>query len=176
VQYGLPWVASASQKRKLFVPGSPIGQQHATVRLDRYATARTGGGAGGANGRGAGAEAVTAGRSTGGRITGVAMGAATAGGGSLADKGGKVGPTTRRGAGGRAGPAAPSRRIGEGRAGKLSRCAFPTTAFLDTFMRRPISAVERPSAHNARKRAMLSSFHSISWSPCYPATIYGSDV
>jgi hypothetical protein len=38
--------------------------------------------------------------------------------------------------------AACSRWMGLGRAGRCRRCAFPTTAFFEMPMRRPISAVE----------------------------------
>ncbi len=62
---------------------------------------------------------------------------------------GRVGPTTRRTAGRFGAAAGAPRRIGEGRASSDRRCALPTTAFLDTPMRRPISAVERPSAQRA---------------------------
>lgn len=53
------------------------------------------------------------------------------------------------------------RRMGDGRAGNPKRCAFPTTAFLVMERRLPISAVERPSAHNALSWAIISSVHSI---------------
>lgn len=53
------------------------------------------------------------------------------------------------------------RRIGDGRGGNPKRCAFPTTAFLVMERRLPISAVERPSAHNALSWAIISSVHSI---------------
>jgi hypothetical protein len=67
----------------------------------------------------------------------------------------------------------PSRRIGEGRAGRSSRCALPTTAFFETPSRLPISAVECPSSHSARKRMIVSSAHSISWFPQRVTTKYG---
>jgi hypothetical protein len=55
-----------------------------------------------------------------------------------------VGAGGRRcdGAAGRAMPPSTSRRIGLGRAGRFKRCALPTTAFFETPIRRPISAVE----------------------------------
>ena len=56
--------------------------------------------------------------------------------------GGNVGPSTRRTVARRTGAAFGSRRIGDGRAGKSSRCALPTMAFFVTPSRRPISAVE----------------------------------
>jgi hypothetical protein len=56
--------------------------------------------------------------------------------------GGNVGPSTRRTAERRTGAAFGSRLIGDGRAGKSSRCALPTMAFFVTPSRRPISAVE----------------------------------
>ena len=77
-----------------------------------------------------------------------------------------MGPTTRRvGIARGVAPPAPSRRIGDGRGGRFSRCALPTTAFLDTPIRRPISAVESPSDQSTRSRAIVSSFHSMSWAP-----------
>lgn len=60
--------------------------------------------------------------------------------------------------------------MGEGRAGKLRRCALPTTAFLEIFKRRPISAVDKPSDHNVRRRAIASSVHSILW-PSLPVLL-----
>ena len=82
------------------------------------------------------------------------------------DSGGSVGPATRRGAD-RLGapPPEPSRRIGDGRAGRSSRCALPTTAFFETPNRRPISAVDSPSSQSVRNRTIVSSAHSISWFP-----------
>jgi hypothetical protein len=44
------------------------------------------------------------------------------------------------------------RRMGDGRAGRSRRCAFPTIAFFETSMRRPISAAECPSAHSTLSR------------------------
>jgi hypothetical protein len=85
--------------------------------------------------------------------------------GTVLESGGKVGPATRRGVVRLGAPPLPSRRIGDGRAGRSSRCALPTTAFLETPSRRPISAVESPSSHSARKRTIVSSAHSISWPP-----------
>ena len=59
---------------------------------------------------------------------------------------------------------APSRRIGEGRAGKSSRCALPTTAFFETPIRRPISAVESAICPQpAQMDNRLPSPTSISW-------------
>src|SRR5690348_15391006 len=85
---------------------------------------------------------------------------------AVLESGGSVGPATRRGALRRGAlPPEPSRRIGEGRAGRSRRCALPTTAFFDTPRRRPISAVDSPSSHSARKRRIVSSAHSISWLP-----------
>jgi hypothetical protein len=67
-------------------------------------------------------------------------------------------------------PPAPARRprgrrwpIGDGRAGRSRRWAFPTIAFFDTPRRRPISAVEWPSAHSSLRRTIVSSVHSILW-------------
>jgi hypothetical protein len=108
----LPAVAAALQKWKLGFPGSPIGQQHGVARKVCF----------------------------GGDMIGRKAGA---GAPIEAASGGRVGPCIRRGAGGR-GEALPStpRRMGEGRGGKFSRCAFPTTAFFEILSRRPISAVE----------------------------------
>ncbi len=55
----------------------------------------------------------------------------------------------------------PSRRIGLSRAGSRRRCALPTTAFFVTPMRRPISAVEWPSAQRALSRSIASAPQSI---------------
>ena len=61
-----------------------------------------------------------------------------------------------------------------GRAVRFSRCALPTTAFFEMPMRRPISAVECPSAQRSRRRAIVSSVHSISWDSLPATTRYGS--
>jgi hypothetical protein len=127
----LPGTEPALQKWKLGLPGSPIGQQQGVARKVCF----------------------------GGDMIGRKAGAGPP---IEADKGGKVGPCARRGACGR-GEALPSapRRIGDGRGGKFSRCALPTTAFLETLSRRPISAVERPSTQSTRSLAIISSDHSI---------------
>ena len=74
---------------------------------------------------------------------------------------GRVGPTTRFTAASWARP--PARRGGSGMDAHpaAKRCALPTTAFLDTPMRRPISAVEWPSAQSALSRLMTSSVQSM---------------
>jgi hypothetical protein len=51
-------------------------------------------------------------------------------------------------------------RIGDGRAGRSRRCAFPTTAFFEMPIRRPISAVEYPSDQSRRSSWIASSVHS----------------
>lgn len=51
--------------------------------------------------------------------------------------------------------------IGDGLAGRSSRCALPTTAFLETPNRRPISALECPSSHSVRRDATVASVQSI---------------
>jgi hypothetical protein len=140
----LPGTDSPSQKRKLRVPGSPIGQQQVMTRP----YGRGGGDAGGCatRGNGAGRGAMI----TGGRGGNGAAGCAGASPAlpsamlltAVLDSGGRDGPVNRRGGPGREGGRSPSRRIGEGRAGRSSRCALPTTAFFDTPSRRPISAVE----------------------------------
>lgn len=120
------------QKWKLGLPGSPIGQQQGVAR-----------GCCDLEGE------VMARR--GGIGSGVTDG----------DKGGSVGPCVRRG-GVRRGVASPSERLmGEGRDGRFNRCAFPTTAFLEIFKQRPISAVDNPSAQRLLRRAIASSVHSI---------------
>ncbi len=80
---------------------------------------------------------------------------------------GNVGPTTRR-TGERFGasPGAP-RRIGDGRAASDKRCALPTTAFFETPIRRPISAVDTPSAQRVFSRSMISSVQSIASARLY---------
>ncbi len=93
--------------------------------------------------------------------------------GIAARSGGSVGPTTRRTAGRRGAEPGSPRRIGDGRADKFSRCALPTTAFFDTPIRRPISAVECPSDQSALSWAIVSSLHSMSWSPPSTTTTYG---
>lgn len=139
------------------MPGSPIGQQQVTIRP----YGRGAGGATRATGTGGGFGAVN------GAIRGaIGCPAPPPIIGEVLESGGSVGPATRRGADRRVTrPDPPSRRIGEGRAGKSSRCALPTTAFFETPRRRPISAVDRPSSHSVRKRTIVSSAHSISWPP-----------
>src|SRR5580658_5098033 len=97
-----------------------------------------------------------AGRGTGGAVTtGLAMTGGRGGAGTRANagkleptsatalgRGGNVGPSTRRTVARRTGAASGSRLIGDGRAGRSSRCALPTIAFFVTPRRRPISAVE----------------------------------
>jgi hypothetical protein len=127
----LPGTEPALQKWKLGLPGSPIGQQQGVAR------------------------SVCLGADMIGRKAG-------AGPPIEAANGGSVGPCARRGAGGRdEAPTSAPRRIGEGRGGRFKRCAFPTTAFFETFSRRPISAVERPSTHSTRSLEITSSDHSI---------------
>jgi len=56
------------------------------------------------------------------------------------------------------------------------RCALPTTAFLEIPMRRPISAVESPSAQKARSRSIASCVQSMKEPPFdLPNTIYGRE-
>ena len=71
-------------------------------------------------------------------------------------------------------------RMGLGRAGRSSRCALPTMAFLVTPMRRPISAVEWPSFQRPRSRSIavavqsmrfsLAETHHILWATRYGMT------
>ena len=152
-QYGRPVSFGSSQKRKALVPGSPIGQQQPSERrlvdTDRM-TGLSEGGAGliGAVGRELGAAAccrqVSAGR---------------------------LGPRVRRGLGA---PDAPLRLIGDGRAGRCKRCAFPTIAFLLKPNLRPISAVLWPSDQSERRRAMVVSVHSDS--ELVPSTVASYSV
>ncbi len=80
-----------------------------------------------------------------------------------------IGTWTGRGARGTGvGRGSASRRIGLGRAGSVSRCALPTTAFFEMPMRRPISAVEWPSAQSAFRRSIASVVQSIARSPDVP--------
>ena len=63
--------------------------------------------------------------------------------------------------------------IGDGRAGRSRRSAFPMTAFFETPRRRPISAVERPVFHSRRRRLIRSGVQSTSvldprFSPAFP--------
>ena len=138
----LPGVALPVQKRKSGVPGSPSGQQQ--LRAEARGKGRTTLACGGGAATGATAAGVSrrrsgaASRSTPSRSTG----AGGAGGAA-----GRRGGATGRGA---ASAPSASRRIGLGRAARFSRCALPTTAFLEMPMRRPISAVECPSAQKAR--------------------------
>jgi hypothetical protein len=119
-------MTGSSQYLKERVPGSPIGQQHGQSMLSPglYLATRTGS-------AGATLGVVT--------IESAYCMLATSGGSA---RGGKVeaGTTVRCRRAGAAWPL--DFLIGEGRAGKSSRCAFPTTAFFEMPMRRPISAVE----------------------------------
>jgi hypothetical protein len=63
-----------------------------------------------------------------------------------------------------------SRRIGLGREDKFSRCALPTTAFFEIPIRRPISAVERPSAQKARSLSIASCVQSMKELPLLSPT------
>lgn len=138
-----------------------MGQQHdgAALRYGAGAAARTGGatciGAGAITGRGAG----------NGLSGWIFVGGGEAGPCALGS-GGSVGPPTRTVDAGRScARSLGSRRIGDGRAVRSSRCALPTIAFFETPSRRPISAVECPCSHSSRSRRIVSSFHTISWSP-----------
>ncbi len=54
--------------------------------------------------------------------------------------------------------------IGEGRSERRRRRALPTTAFLEKFSLRPISAVARPSAQSCVSLAIFASVHGVSLS------------
>src|ERR1700730_16575639 len=54
---------------------------------------------------------------------------------------------------------------GDGRGSSNRRCALPTTAFLVTPSRRPISAVDRPCFHNAESCRMSSDVQTESIAP-----------
>src|ERR1700760_4529058 len=96
--------------------------------------------------------ATTTGGDTGGSGSG-GGGGGMCGVGTADDRGGRVVAPgqSRRGRPGRGcdgGVGASSRLIGDGRAGRSSRCALPTTAFLLTPSRTAICAVECPSSHS----------------------------
>jgi hypothetical protein len=74
----------------------------------------------------------------------------------IEDSGGRL--ACGRGAGHRRG--AEPLRIGDGRSGRSRRCTSPTTAFLLTPRRRPISAVLWPSSQSERRRRTATSVHS----------------
>jgi hypothetical protein len=60
--------------------------------------------------------------------------------------------------------------MGLGRDDRFSRCALPTTAFFEIPMRRPISAVESPSAQKARSRSIASCVQSMKEPPSISPT------
>jgi hypothetical protein len=125
-QYGPRPMTGSSQYLKERVPGSPMGQRQGQSMLSPalYRCLRT---------ESAGATLGVV--ATGSGYCMVATGGSSGRGGKV-----EVGTTVRCR---RAGAALPlDFLIGEGRAGKSSRCAFPTTAFFEMPMRRPISAVE----------------------------------
>ncbi len=122
------------------MPGSPIGQQHGCEPIRRGAIAT--------------------------RLAGVAVGAmrSTVAGtlASRKDERGMVSASLGTGClrGAEDGRGDPPLRIGDGRAGRSRRCAFPTTVFFETPIRRPISAVECPSDQSWRNSRIVSSVHS----------------
>jgi len=96
-----------------------------------------------------------------------ATGSRGGGGGSSAGAGGVCSAFTGLGrAGGRVWPAA---RIGEGRGGKFSRCALPTTADLLTPSSVPIRVAAAPSDHRWRRCAVAASPHACGWRPGFAA-------
>src|SRR5271166_5629883 len=135
-------MASSAQNRKPAVPGSPRGQQHDLVAV--------------AAGRG------TKGGAAGCRCGGKA-GSGAVGGVGIVRSGPLIGMMSASfgTAGRRAGRGCrePPLRIGDGRLGRSSLCALPTTAFLETPSLRPISAVEWPSDQRARSSLIVTSVH-----------------
>lgn len=136
----MPSDAGTSQNRNPGVPGSPIGQQHWCEPTRRGATAiyRAGVSAGAVRPP----------------VGGISL--------SRKDKRGIVsaGLGTCRWRGARGGVDVLPVRIGDGRAGRSRRCAFPTTAFFEMPIRRPICAVVCPSDQSCRNSRIVFSVHS----------------
>ena len=125
-----------SQKRNVFVRGSPIGQQQ-----HELGSALTG------------ADGATA--------TGACGVMAMAGLAGMLASGGSVLLLAR----GPDGVGSALRRIGDGLASSSRRPALPTTAFFEIPIRRPISAVECPSDHRRLSSRIASWFQIIDISP-----------
>ena len=68
------------------------------------------------------------------------------------------------------------RRMGVGRAGKSRRCALPTTAFFETPIRRPISAVVWPSLQSRRSARMRSPVQTDPFRSCSSGLLLSSPL